>query len=742
MSIISGSKVWIDDATQQAITLGPLLKSGGAGSVFQIREAATKVVKIYHQDQPLAMYEKKVKAMLTLSPNLADITHANERYVQIAWPENTVRDKRGQFLGFVMPSLDIKATSELEYILQERQARAEGLPTGLGPKITLAANLSAVIAELHKQGHYVVDMKPVNLRFYRHSLYMAMLDCDGFSIRGENERFEAPQFTPDYLAPEFHLSGISADGEEQQDRFALAVVIFQLLNFGIHPFSGRPSSDRVPTDIPGRIQARAYAYGLRANKSISPSVVSGHEVVAADLRHLFDRAFESKGNTRPSAAEWAESLKKYAQKSTGNLLVCQKNTEHQHFLSLACGACARDALLKKAKQPSAAMKAKATANATPTNIKHKARNTKTAKKRRVKPTASANARRVQQILNQPAPVQNSVPLSGWHVLAYIARFIFRFSIKYPGYAAGIFLFFVFIIPSFFRDEPNQERVLELEPVSITEEKIDSEFEPDLTPAIVTEIEGDNTIQPAENNIYEADELKRVSLSLEATRILILPAATSIAAGDTELALSSMALLQRNAEKLESPTDAGINAYQEAQSIYSVASNNETFQGEYHRKLLVVKLNRILLSEPTLTIASMELARIYAMDSQMEKAEKNFIHTIWVNPNYAPAWQGLGISKLATENDETLVGIFTMSELLYREMPAYELMGEKVQKLSRQFSNEDRKRLFRLQIRAQQLAADLRAKGISFEPFEDTVIDSADALETSRSDRRAIRRSNR
>ena len=95
------------------------------------------------------------------------------------------------------------ATSELEYILQERQARAAHLPTGLGAKVTLAANLAAVIAELHRQGHHVIDLKPVNLRFYRQSLYMAMLDCDGFSIQGRGERFAADQVTPDYLAPEF-----------------------------------------------------------------------------------------------------------------------------------------------------------------------------------------------------------------------------------------------------------------------------------------------------------------------------------------------------------------------------------------------------------------------------------------------------------------------------------------------------------------------------------------------------------
>lgn len=117
MSLTSGSKVVVDGAVKRTITLGTLLKSGGAGSVYQIRENTSQVAKIYHADQPLPVYERKVKAMLSLSPNLPNITDGGASFVQIAWPQAILRNQRGGFLGFIMPSLDIKATSELEYIL-------------------------------------------------------------------------------------------------------------------------------------------------------------------------------------------------------------------------------------------------------------------------------------------------------------------------------------------------------------------------------------------------------------------------------------------------------------------------------------------------------------------------------------------------------------------------------------------------------------------------------------------------
>lgn len=338
------------------LTLGKHLKSGGAGSIYLLPAAPTEVAKLYHPGFERASSERKIAALIGTRPNLPDIVEGGQRYVQMAWPGTTLHERDGQFCGFLMPAIDIAATSELELVLQDKQARAHGLPTGLGAKMTLAANLAAVIAELHAQHHYVVDLKPVNLRFYRETLYMALLDCDGLSVHTPAERFHATQFTPEYLAPEFQSGHVSSDGEERQDRFALAVVIFQLLNFGLHPFAGRPQGDRVPTDLPGRIAGRFYAYGLAAHKRIAPVPSSTHTLLPVELRQMFDLALGSRdGRVRPSAAQWASVLKEFARRSSGKLVVCERNAEHQHFVGLACAACVRQGYIEKAtKRPSQA----------------------------------------------------------------------------------------------------------------------------------------------------------------------------------------------------------------------------------------------------------------------------------------------------------------------------------------------------------------------------------------------------
>ncbi|RXK65549.1 DNA-binding protein [Stenotrophomonas sp. MA5] len=337
----------IFDQRRQPLTLLRLLKSGGAGSVFTLKERPREVAKLYHSAKDVLFYERKLRAMLELQPDLPTLREGGRERVQIAWPTGLLRDCGGRFVGFSMPILDVSATTDLEHVLQERQARVEKLPTGLGAKMTLAANLAATLAALHRCQHYVVDLKPLNVRFYRDSLFIAMLDCDGFSIQGKDERFPAGQVTTDYLAAEFQQRGVTPGEEEAQDRFALAVIVFQLLNSGLHPYAGRPQGGDVPNDLPGRIAARLYPYGRRGISRLLPAPVSGHEMFPPALRDLFDRAFSAQPQRRPSAQEWSSLLMGYAQRSGGQLVACSQDASHQHFAGLPCAACARAGLVAR-----------------------------------------------------------------------------------------------------------------------------------------------------------------------------------------------------------------------------------------------------------------------------------------------------------------------------------------------------------------------------------------------------------
>jgi hypothetical protein len=116
----------------------------------------------------------------------------------------------------------------------------------------------------------------------------------------------------------------------------------------------------VATDIPGRIRERCYAYGIAANRTMAPNPASGHGLMPAELRTLFDRAFAGAGIGRPSAYQWAETLRAFALRSNGKLATCSADAKHQHFAGQGCASCARQRLINQtAVQAKAQPKAKA-----------------------------------------------------------------------------------------------------------------------------------------------------------------------------------------------------------------------------------------------------------------------------------------------------------------------------------------------------------------------------------------------
>ena len=317
------------------------LASGGAGEVFSVQVEPDIVIKHYNLktlNEGGSEYEAKILAMLKNVPSLK----TNGDFIQLAWPLDIARDSVGTFLGFSMPMIDMSKTELLESMLQPMQAEKRNLRSDQGARMTVAAYLASVVNAIHKEGYHIVDLKPPNLRFYKSELYVTVLDCDGFDMKLSGGSFSAPQATPEYLAPEFHQKAIS--DPEAQDRFALAVIIFRLLNFGVHPYDGVPNGNNAPTDREGRISRRLYPYGMKSISAVSPLPVSAHHTFPEELRHYFDLAFSDSSSQRPSAQEWANILLKYAARK--NALISKCKAGHLWLSGKPCGECHRNSILQ------------------------------------------------------------------------------------------------------------------------------------------------------------------------------------------------------------------------------------------------------------------------------------------------------------------------------------------------------------------------------------------------------------
>jgi len=341
--------IWLSDvhgATRQ-ISLDKELASGGAGTVYSVDGEPAMVLKRYHDTTLVhegATYAEKIACMLKHVPMLPSLGGL----IQLSWPLALARDDSGKFIGFAMPAVDFKKTELLESMLLPIQAKQKNLRSDLGARLVVAANLAGVVSAIHDQGHHIVDLKPPNLRVYRQELYVALLDCDGFSINVLGKALKAPQATPEYLAPEFHNQVITAP--EQQDRFALAVILFRLLNFGIHPYDGKASSNsNAPTDREGRVASGMYPYGFQSLSMVAPLPQSAHHLFPDELRHYFDRAFGSMAANRPSAHEWFDILRKYGE--INKALIQRCSTNHFWFTGQSCGVCHREGVLNKPRSP-------------------------------------------------------------------------------------------------------------------------------------------------------------------------------------------------------------------------------------------------------------------------------------------------------------------------------------------------------------------------------------------------------
>jgi eukaryotic-like serine/threonine-protein kinase len=319
-------------------------KSGGAGEVFAIKNKPGYVAKIYHDTTrgvQLAHYEKKIRWMIDNKPDLPEIPAEYENIVQLAWPVALVL-QGGKFAGFVMEEIDFERTMELDYLLTRRQAAGKGFEVDFGKLVTVCYNLASLINCLHNKKIAVVDLKPINLKVYKSELYVSILDCDGFHIYADSFVSAAPQVTPEYLAPEFH--GRAVTHPEAQDWFALATIIFRLLNYGIHPYAGvAPRNFSYPTELAGRIKVGLYPYGRSAHKNVRATPASVHECFPDSIRELFDRSFVSAAMRRASAYEWAAVLSSFANKSAGQMVKCEKG--HLHFAGKPCATCLREAII-------------------------------------------------------------------------------------------------------------------------------------------------------------------------------------------------------------------------------------------------------------------------------------------------------------------------------------------------------------------------------------------------------------
>jgi serine/threonine protein kinase len=340
-----------DKDGRERLAVGAFIDSGTYGQVFKLEgRRRGQVVKRLMDPEVATQSEPKIRWMASNQPPVMSIRHQNRNYHQLAWPLNPVFDASYKFTGFIMPEIDLSASVGLEWIMQKSGREAKKITEHFRFRIHIARNLAALFDRLHSIGVCVIDVKPDNIRFYLDTGFTCLLDCDSFFPSDPGQPIDGVVCTPGYVLPEARQpDGSFSFGRYrvEQDRFALAVLIFRLLNEGLNPFGGKTVTGGTYSndlEFQDRIDAGLYAYGLKPDMRVRPVRQSRHEWLATDTRRMFDRAFTSK--KRPTAREWADHLAVLADPRSGRMITCPVNPEeHVHF-GKGCGFC--DAERKRA----------------------------------------------------------------------------------------------------------------------------------------------------------------------------------------------------------------------------------------------------------------------------------------------------------------------------------------------------------------------------------------------------------
>ena len=316
------------DANGKAVELRTKLGEGGEGSVWASPSANDRAVKIYLKPIPAAKAEK-----LRVMSTIADANIVSSA----AWPLRVVYNTQHVPVGFEMPKLSGQKPVHDLFGIKSRQ---HAFPNANWRMLVhAAANLASAFEGLHKRDIVVGDVNSNNV-VVQADARVLFIDCDSFQIRWTNQLFKCDVGVPEYQPPE--LQGVAlgiVDRHISADAFGMAIMIFQLLFLGKHPFMGRlPNNVACPPEISENIARGNYFYDDQATRAgLKPppaSLTLG--AVTPTVAGLFQRAFRGKPNERPNASEWRTALANLERE----IISCSVTAAHRYRKGISCPWCA------------------------------------------------------------------------------------------------------------------------------------------------------------------------------------------------------------------------------------------------------------------------------------------------------------------------------------------------------------------------------------------------------------------
>lgn len=308
------------------VSVAELIGKGGEGEVYAVKGRPGVAIKIYNTNLR-AQREAKVRAMV--GENLSVKSDL------VAYPGNTVCDRRGNFLGFAMRLMPgYRPVHEL-YSPKSRQRH---FPKSDYRFIVHAAlNVARAVGQVHQTGCVIGDLNHSSVLVAQDAT-VALIDADSFQFSLNGELYPCVVGVPDFTPPELHGRNIaSIQRTLEHDSFGLAVAIFHLLFMGRHPYAGRYNGPDI--SMAEAIAQNRFAFSRSRQADTKTSPPPGAltlDMFPPAILSAFEKAFGLKPSARPGALDWIHALDTLQ----NSLRRCNKAKTHYFPGAVAgCGWC-------------------------------------------------------------------------------------------------------------------------------------------------------------------------------------------------------------------------------------------------------------------------------------------------------------------------------------------------------------------------------------------------------------------
>jgi serine/threonine protein kinase len=278
--------------------IGREIDRGGEGKIFEVFGQPELVAKIYHPEHLVQWRIDKLQRMI-----------ANPvKNKGVAWPIELLFNEASQPVGFTMPK--VVGAIPIENAVYNILEIEKHFPSWTRKELViLAKNLASVIRILHDRNNVIGDLNPANVLICVEDNLprVTLVDADSWQFEG----YPSPVSKDAFLHPALHGQRfVNVLRERVHDEYALAVMIFQILYFGRHPYDSTAGKNEVTA-----MREYDFPYPLRNNEDAQnvPRGIPWRIWTHLDfpVQKAFHDIFAAKQTV--TAKEWVEILDKYCE---------------------------------------------------------------------------------------------------------------------------------------------------------------------------------------------------------------------------------------------------------------------------------------------------------------------------------------------------------------------------------------------------------------------------------------------